>query len=286
MTDSPFLTIVIPAYNEEKRMSSTLETVTAYLAKQEYTSEIVIVDDGSTDHTCSIVESFIARRQADQGPADTGSPGHPDVKDTFPQLRLIKNAHRGKGYTVRTGMLNGKGKYVLFTDADLATPISEVGKMIGALEAGADIAIGTREGIGASRQNEPFLRHLMGRVFNLLVRVISGLQFQDTQCGFKGFRQDVARGLFGRVQLYGADAKQIKGGAVTGFDVEVLYLALQSGYRIDEIPVRWQYGAESKVNPVVDSVRMFKDVFTVRWMAMRGIYESPAEGESDPHIGG
>jgi hypothetical protein len=173
-------------------------------------------------------------------------------------------------------MLGGEGKYVLFTDADLATPISEVGKMIGALEAGADIAIGTREGIGASRQEEPFLRHLMGRVFNLLVRLISGLQFQDTQCGFKGFRQEVARDLFGRVQLYGAGAKQIRGGAVTGFDVEVLYLALETGYRIEEIPVRWQYGTESKVNPVVDSVRMFKDVVTVRWLAMRGAYDEEA----------
>lgn len=279
MTNSPFLTIVIPAYNEEKRISGTLETVTAYLAKQEYTSEVIVVDDGSTDNTCATVESFIARRQA-PGPADSDPARDQDREDGSPQIRLIQNSHRGKGFTVRTGMLNGEGKYVLFTDADLATPISEVGKMIGSLEAGADIAIGTREGIGASRQDEPFLRHLMGRVFNLLVRVISGLQFQDTQCGFKGFRREVARDLFGRVQLYGADARQIKGGAVTGFDVEVLYLALQSGYRVDEIPVRWQYGAESKVNPVVDSVRMFKDVLKVRWMAMRGVYETDIDESS------
>jgi glycosyltransferase involved in cell wall biosynthesis len=263
MTNPPFLTMVIPAYNEEKRMPGTLETVSTYLAKQEYTSEIVIVDDGSTDETRAVVSAFIARhREKQQG-----------TEGTSPQIRLIENDHRGKGYTVRTGMLNGEGKYVLFTDADLATPISEIGKMIGSLEAGADIAIGTREGIGASRQDEPFLRHLMGRVFNLLVRAISGLQFQDTQCGFKGFRQEVARDLFSRVQLYGADAKQLKGGAVTGFDVEVLYLALQSGYHIDEIPVRWQYGSESKVNPLVDSARMFMDVLKVRWMAIQGVYE-------------
>jgi dolichyl-phosphate beta-glucosyltransferase len=274
MTNSPFLTIVIPAYNEEKRISGTLETVNAYLAKQEYTSEVIVVDDGSTDNTCAIVESFIAQVHGLTGGADQSPARDQDREGGSPQIRLIQNSHRGKGFTVRTGMLNGEGKYVLFTDADLATPISEVGKMIGSLEAGADIAIGTREGIGASRQDEPFLRHLMGRVFNLLVRVISGLHFQDTQCGFKGFRREVARDLFGRVQLYGADARQIKGGAVTGFDVEVLYLALQSGYRVDEIPVRWQYGAESKVNPVVDSVRMFKDVLKVRWMAMRGVYET------------
>jgi glycosyltransferase involved in cell wall biosynthesis len=277
MANSPFLTVVIPAYNEEKRMPGTLDTVTAYLGKQEYTSEVIVVDDGSADETCAVVRSFIARHQADQSPADQSPADRQEPGEAVVQIRLIANDHRGKGYTVRTGMLNGKGKYVLFTDADLATPIAEVGKMIGSLEAGADIAIGTREGIGASREDEPFLRHLMGRVFNLLVRVISGLQFQDTQCGFKGFRREVAQDLFGRVQLYGADAKQIKGGAVTGFDVEVLFLALQSGYRIDEIPVRWQYGAESKVNPVVDSLRMFKDVMQVRWNAMRGMYGGRAE---------
>jgi dolichyl-phosphate beta-glucosyltransferase len=272
MANPPFLTVVIPAYNEGKRMPATLETVVTYLAKQEYTSEVVVIDDGSTDETRTVVRSFIGQHQAAQGA----------VAQTSPQVRLIENDHRGKGYTVRTGMLNGEGKYVLFTDADLATPISEVGKMIGSLEAGADIAIGTREGIGASRQDEPFHRHLMGRVFNLLVRAVSGLRFQDTQCGFKGFRREVAQDLFSRVQLYGADAKQIKGGAVTGFDVEVLYLALQSGYRIDEIPVRWQYGAESKVNPVIDSARMLRDVLKVRWNAMRGIYEDvPQAGRSD-----
>jgi glycosyltransferase involved in cell wall biosynthesis len=214
-------------------------------------------------------------------PANQSEAEHPSPKGKPVQLRLIDNDHRGKGYTVRAGMLNGTGKYVLFTDADLATPISEIGKMIGALEAGADIAIGTREGIGASRQDEPFLRHLMGRVFNLLVRVVSGLQFQDTQCGFKGFRREVAHDLFSRVRLYGADAKTITGGAVTGFDVEVLYLALQTGYRIDEIPVRWQYGSESKVNPLVDSVRMFKDVIQVRWNAVRGVYRTRTETYRD-----
>ena len=137
--------------------------------------------------------------------------------------------------------------------------------------------MGTREGIGSERLNEPFHRHLMGRVFNLLVRITSGLTFQDTQCGFKGFRRQVARDLFGRVQLYGADAKQIKGGAVTGFDVEVLYLALQAKYKIEEIPVKWEYGADSKVNPLVDSARMLTDVLKVRWMAMKGIYEQAEE---------
>jgi len=256
MMNPPFLSLVIPTYNEEKRISDTLKTVVAYLAKQEYTSKVIVVDDGSTDGTCELVKSFIAQHE---GP---------------PPVCLIENDHRGKGYTVRTGMLSGEGKYVLFTDADLATPICEVGKMIGSLEVGSDVAIGTREGIGAERVNEPLYRHLMGRVFNLLVRLISGLEFEDTQCGFKGFRREVAHDLFGRVQLYGAEARQIKGGAVTGFDVEVLYLARQAGYRIDEIPVKWEYGAESRVNPLIDSVRMFRDVVKVRWLAMKGAYKT------------
>jgi glycosyltransferase involved in cell wall biosynthesis len=262
MTNPPFLSVVIPTYNEESRIPSTLQTVTEYLARQDYSSEVIIVDDGSTDETRAVVRSFITQRE---------SP---------PVVRLIENDHRGKGYTVRTGMLSGEGKYVLFTDADLATPIHEVGKMIGSLEAGSDIAIGTREGIGSERLNEPFHRHLMGRVFNLLVRITSGLTFQDTQCGFKGFRREVARDLFGRVQLYGAHAKQIKGGAVTGFDVEVLYLALRAKYRIEEIPVRWQYGAESKVNPLVDSARMLGDIVKVRWMAVKGVYEQAPDVHS------
>ena len=255
MDDALFLSVVIPTYNEAARIRDTLQKVTAYLEKQEYTSEIIVTDDGSTDQTRQIVRSFISQ-----------------YRGALP-MRLIENEHRGKGYAVRGGMLAGLGTYLLFTDADLATPIYEVGKVIGALESGCDVAIGTREGIGAERVNEPFYRHLMGRVFNLLVRWLSGLHFQDTQCGFKGFRCPVAHDLFGRVRLYGEDAKPIKGGAVTGFDVEVLYLAVQSGYQVEEIPVKWQYGKGSKVNPFVDSVRMARDVIRVRWMAMKGLYE-------------
>jgi dolichyl-phosphate beta-glucosyltransferase len=254
MSNPPFLSVVIPAYNEEKHLSSTLKAVAGYLGKQEYTSEIIVVDDGSTDGTRGVARSFIVQHEGG------------------PLVRLIENDHRGKGYAVRTGMLNGEGTYIVFTDADLATPISEVGKMIGALQSGCDVAIGTREGIGAERIDEPFYRRLMGRIFNLLVRLISGVSFQDTQCGFKGFRRQVARDLFTRVRLYGADAKTIKGGAVTGFDVEVLYLALQAGYRIEEIPVKWRCCAGGKVNPLVDSFRMFRDVVRVRWMAVKGIY--------------
>lgn len=255
MTDLPFLSVVIPAWNEERRIRATLETITAYLSRQEYTAEVIVVDDGSSDGTVQVVNAFI-KQYSGQSP-----------------VRLIENDHRGKGYAVRTGMLAGQGTYVLFTDADLATPISEVGKMIGALRAGADVTIGTREGIGAERKGEPFYRHLMGRVFNFLVRSLSGLNFQDTQAGFKGFRGEAAQNIFSRVRLYGEDARVLKRGAVTGFDVEVLYLAVQAGYRIDEIPIKWQYGAESKVNPLLDSVQMLRDVIRVRVMARRGMYD-------------
>ena len=174
---------------------------------------------------------------------------------------------------MRTGVLEGRGKYILFADADLATPIYEVGKVIGSLEAGSDIAIGTREGIGAERLNEPFLHRLVGRAFNLLVQIISGVEFRDTQVGFKGFRREVAHDLFRRVRLYGADAKPIKGGAITAFDVEVLYLAMRAEYRIEEIPVRWEYGTRGKAKPLVGSVRRLADVVRIRRMANKGLYD-------------
>lgn len=252
-----FLTIVVPVYNRQDQILNTCEAITTYLRKQEYTAELLIVDDGSSDDTPQIARSFVERH----------SPP--------PMIRLIQIDHRGKGYAIRTGVLNAESKYVLFVDTGLTTPISEVGKMLGSLEAGYDIAIGTRQGIGSSRSNEPYLWHVIGRVFNLLVRLLSGLPFHDTQCGFKGFRREVAHDLFSRMQLYGENAKPLQGKAKTGFDVEVLYLAVQAGYRIDEIPVRWHYQAEARANLLTDPVRMLSDVLKVRWMAARGIYEAP-----------
>lgn len=255
MSDQRFLSLVIPTWNEQDGLPDTLQTIVKYLGKQEYSAEVIVVDDGSTDATVDVARAFIAQH--------TGEP----------TVRLIENDHLGKGYAVRTGMLAAQAKYIMFTDADLATPISEMGKMIGALEAGADIAIGTREGIGAQRFDEPLVRHWMGRVFNVLVRLISGLSFQDTQAGFKGFRRDVAHDIFRRVQLYGEDAKPAKGSAVTAFDVEVLYLAQHLGYRTEEIPVKWTYGKERRHHPLANSPRMLRDVIRVRQMSRKGFYD-------------
>lgn len=245
------MSVVIPAYNEERRLPESLEKVLAFLQTRDYPAEVIVVDDGSTDHTADIVESFMARS---------------------PSVSLIRNDHRGKGYAVRTGMLAAQGLYVLFSDADLATPIEEVDRLLAFLEDGYDIAIGSREGLGAQRINEPWYRHLMGRVFNLLVRWVAVGGFQDTQCGFKCFRREVAQDLFQRVQLYGAGAGPVRGGMVTGFDVEVLFLALKRGYRVKEVPVQWHYGTNTKVHPLRDSARMFMDVLRVRLNDWRGRY--------------
>jgi glycosyltransferase involved in cell wall biosynthesis len=250
-TAQPFLSIVIPAYNEERRLPESLGKVLAFLQTKDYPAEVIVVDDGSTDNTADVVEGFMTR---------------------YPFVSIIKNDHRGKGYAVRTGMLAAQGTYVLFSDADLATPIDEVDRLLPFLEGGYDIAIGSREGLGAQRINEPGYRHLMGRVFNLLVRLVAVGGFQDTQCGFKCFCREVAQDLFQRVQLYGPEAGLAKGGMVTGFDVEVLFLALKRGYKVKEVPVQWHYGANTKVNPLLDSARMFMDVLRVRLNHWRGRY--------------
>jgi dolichyl-phosphate beta-glucosyltransferase len=251
-TVQPFLSIVIPAYNEERRLPRSLEKVLAFLQTRDYPAEVIVVDDGSTDNTVGVVKSFMAR---------------------YPFVSIIKNDHRGKGYAVRTGMLAAQGTYVLFSDADLATPIEEADRLLALLGDGYDIAIGSREVLGAQRLNEPGYRHLMGRVFNLLVRLVAVGGFQDTQCGFKCFRREVAQDLFQRVQLYGAEAGLAKGGMVTGFDVEVLFLALKRDYKVKEVPVQWHYGANTKVSPLLDSARMFMDVLRVKLNDWRGKYD-------------
>jgi dolichyl-phosphate beta-glucosyltransferase len=243
--------VVIPAYNEESRLPDTLGRVVAYFREQSYPVEILVVDDGSSDGTAAVVKAF-----AEQHPA----------------VRLVHNEHRGKGYTVRTGVLQAQGERILVCDADLATPIEEEQKLAPWLQNGYAVVIASREGLGAKRIGEPFYRHLMGRVFNMITRLVAVGGFEDTQCGFKMFRADAARDIFQRVQLYGENAAAVHGSAVTAYDVEVIFLAVKRGYRVKEVPTEWRYGTMTKVNPLTDSMRNFADVMRVRLNDWRGKY--------------
>ncbi|NWG19429.1 MAG: glycosyltransferase family 2 protein [Chloroflexi bacterium] len=247
----PQLSVVIPAYNEERRLPATLKRVLDYLEQQPYATEVIVADDGSTDGTAAYVDRLL---------------------DAHSNLYLLRLDHRGKGYAVRAGAMIARGEYVLLCDADLAVPIEEWERLRAQLESGYDVAIGSREGLGAQRLGEPWYRHMMGRVFNLIVRLVAVGGIQDTQCGFKALRRPVAQDLFRRVRIYGDDAPRVEGAAVTAYDVELLYLAVRRGYRISEVPVPWHYGEETKVNPLRDSWRNLRDVLRVRWHALRGSY--------------
>jgi dolichyl-phosphate beta-glucosyltransferase len=245
------LSVVIPAYNEESRLPDTLGRVDAYFQQRSYPVEILVVDDGSSDGTAAVVKAFALQ--------------HPSV-------RLVQNEHRGKGYTVRTGVLRALGERILVCDADLATPIEEEQKLSPWLQNGYSVAIASREGLGSSRIGEPFYRHIMGRIFNLITRLVAVGGFQDTQCGFKMFSAVAARDIFQHVQLYGENAAVVHGSAVTAYDVEVIFLAVKRGYRVKEVPTEWRYGTMTKVNPLKDSMRNFSDVMRVRLNDWRGRY--------------
>jgi dolichyl-phosphate beta-glucosyltransferase len=246
----PYLSVVIPAYNEEHRLPSTLDAVKTFLEVQDFTSEIILADDGSEDRTGEIASAFASTNE---------------------NVRILRLPHQGKANAVKSGVLASTGKYVMFTDADLSTPLTYISRLIEVLESGADVAIGSREGQGAIRHDEPAYRHFMGRVFNTLVRAIAVPGIDDTQCGFKAFRADAAHDVFSSVLLY-KDSDLVTGPRVTGFDVEVLYLARRRGYLIVEVPVEWTHVPGSKVAPFSDSIRMFADVVRVRMNALRGRY--------------
>ena len=227
-----FLSIVMPAYNEESRLPQTLPQVAKFVEAQDYKAEVLVIDDGSTDRTAEIVEK---------------------ISEKHPSIHLVRAKHGGKGHAVKTGMLQVKGEYAFLCDADLAMPITELPKFLPPCQNGYQIAIGSREGEGAVRYNEPAYRHLMGRVFNWLVKIMAVPGFEDTQCGFKCFHYSVTQDLFSRQTIDGF-----------GFDVEVLYVAQKRGYRIVEVPIHWYYQSESKVHPIKDTIRMVRDMLTVR----------------------
>lgn len=224
-------------------MPASLERVVAFVESQSDPIEVVVVDDGSEDRTAAIVEEFAQQHDF---------------------IRLIRNPHGGKGAAIKTGVSQGRGQYLVLSDTDLSVPIEEIVKFLPPALNGYDVAIASREAPGAERINEPYYRHLMGRVYNLLVRLAAVPGIQDTQCGFKAFRREVARQVFPMQTIEG-----------WGFDVEVLFIARRLGYQIVEIPVRWYYGRESKVKPVRDTLAMVRDLLQVRRNARRGLYDRP-----------
>jgi dolichyl-phosphate beta-glucosyltransferase len=236
------LSIVIPSYNEEVRLPGTLGRLAEYLPTLGLRTEVLIVDDGSRDRTAAVAESFA---------------------DRIIGLRVLSNGeNRGKGYSVRHGMLEAQGNIVLFTDADLSAPIEESDKLIGALKEGYDVAIGSRAlNRSLITTHESPFREFAGIIFNKIVRIILRLPFVDTQCGFKAFRRERCRIIFEQQRIEGF-----------GFDPELLYLARHNGLRTIEIPVRWGHSPATKVSMLRDSLKMFVDIFVIRWNALSGRY--------------
>ncbi len=244
------LSVVIPAYNEETNIRlGALEKVSRYLAGQSYAWDATIVDDGSTDGTGKLLDTFI---QENSG------------------FSVIHNPHQGKAATVISGMTAARGAIVLFTDLDQATPINELAHVLPWFEKGYDVVIGSRN---RRRQGAPLTRRIMARGFMIIRGIILGLHgIVDTQCGFKAFRNEVVKDIFHRLKLYG-DRHTVSGSMVTaGFDIEVLFLARILGYKIKEVPVEWHYVETRRVSPVIDSIQGLADILKIRMNAWRGLY--------------
>ncbi|MDA1079285.1 MAG: glycosyltransferase family 2 protein [bacterium] len=248
----PFLSVIIPSYNEQKNFASgVLDTVLTYLQAQDYTWEVILSDDGSSDGTVELLHAFASKNQG---------------------VRVLENKHAGKAATVSSGMLAATGSWRLFTDFDQSTPLSEVEKLLAIARDQYDVVIGSREIAGAQRDDEPFYRHLMGRVFNLVVQILAVPGIYDTQCGFKLFSDRATNDLFSRLSVYGNLAERRD--AYTGaFDVELLYIARKMKYKIAEVPIHWEHRETNRVSPVKDSLRMFFDIVRIRFAALRGRYE-------------
>lgn len=255
MTSEPRLSLVIPAYNEALNLRrGILQQVANYLASRSYACEALVVDDGSTDETASLAEAFAQEH---------------------PCFSLLRERHRGKAMAVRAGVLAARGRYVLFADLDLSTPLSYIHPFVELLDGGWDIVIASREAKGGARLGAPVQRRAMGRVFSLLVRLLLLPGIYDSQCGFKGFRREVAHDLFRSLRLFRGEASEVSGPRVTAFDVELLLLARKKGYTIREVPVLWRHVETKRVNPVLDSYRMLREVLIVWWNDRRGLYGRP-----------
>jgi dolichyl-phosphate beta-glucosyltransferase len=236
----PYLSIVIPAYNEELRIIRTLDEVAGFLSTRRYSWEVLVADDGSTDDTARLVEDFASRQS---------------------RVRLLRLMHRGKGGAVKHGMLEATGQYRFLCDADLSMPIEQVERFLPPQLEGVDIAIGSREAPDSRRIGEPGQRHLMGRFYNWLVRVLAVPGVDDTQCGFKCFRGEIVPELFQKQTIDGF-----------AFDVEILFLAYQSGMIMKEVGIDWYYRDRSKVRQIHDSIAMTRDLLKICWQYKKGHY--------------
>ncbi|MGA3103121.1 MAG: dolichyl-phosphate beta-glucosyltransferase [Terriglobales bacterium] len=233
---------VIPAYNESSRIRPTLDALLRYTQEQSWDVEILVVNDGSTDDTAQVVREYGKQH---------------------PQILLVENpGNRGKGYSVRNGMLHARGDVCLFTDADLSSPMTEAPKLFAAIAQGADIAIGSRWlRTELQTERQPLYRQAFGRIFNLALRIILGLRFADTQCGFKAFRRDAAQQIFPLQKI-----------ERWGFDPEILFLARRAGLKTEEVPVVWAHSEGTRLNPLRDGLRMFVEVLRIRWYSIAGEY--------------
>ena len=243
MSEYPKYSIVIPAYNERLRIIATLDAVVACVRRERWDAEVIVVNDGSTDETADLVRDFM--RNA-------------------PEVRLMENpSNRGKGYSVRNGLVHAQGNIVMFTDADLSAPIDEADRLFAAIEQdGADIAIGSRW-LATSRQThrQPLYRQFFGRCFNALTRMVMRLPYADTQCGFKAFTRDAAQTVF-----------QLQTIERWGFDPEILFIARKRRFKVKEVPVSWAHDARSRISYLRDGLQMLKELAIVRWNALLGRY--------------
>jgi dolichyl-phosphate beta-glucosyltransferase len=240
VTDQPFLSIIIPAHNEESRLPPSLAKIDAFLRTQPYTAEVIVVENGSRDRTAEVTRAFAA---------------------DHPYVRLMVVETRGKGLAVKAGMLAARGAYRFICDADLSMPIDEVVKFLPPHSDGFDISIATREGKLSRRVGEPEYRHIMGRVNNIIIKLFAVRGFEDTQCGFKMFSADTARDLFSVQRMSGI-----------GFDVEILFIAVRRGYRVREVPITWYFDPDSRMKLVQDSLNMLREIRDIRRNWKQGVY--------------
>jgi len=242
MKEEPLLSLIIPAYNEGKRLPQTLPQIIEYVRSQSFPAELIIVNNNSSDETRQIADQFA---------------------EQHPFIRVYDEPRRGKGAAVRTGMLAAGGEYLFMADADLSMPIGEVSKFLPPELEDYDVAMASREVEGAVRYDEPAYRHLMGRVFNLVVKLLAVPGFQDTQCGFKCFRRKAALDVLAFQSIDG-----------WAFAVELLFIAQKRGYKIVEVPIDWYYRANSRIRPFSDALDMFREVLRIRLNGQRGLYDT------------